>query len=134
MRSVVSAMIGFLVAPLIPAVIFALSSPGLGGGIDGNVATILGLVVVGYFFSAAATALLGVPLFLLLRRFSLVRWWSTLLVGFLIGVVVFFVVLPAHATIPIPGVLLFGFMGALSAFVFWFIWMAGGKLAKRPLA
>jgi hypothetical protein len=78
------------------------------------------MTAVFLFFSAAAVTLLGVPAFLVLYRFGLVRWWSTvgtgLLIGALIGVAVRF---PATQ---LQDLVVMSAMGALSALAFWLVW------------
>ena len=113
-------LIGFVAASAIPAALLAILSP-LSKPL--NIYSIMGFVVF-YPYSAAATALLGVPTFLLFRRFSLVNIWSALLGGFCDGVLVDIVI-----SLPNPpdvrSALMFGAMAALAAFVFWSIWRRG---------
>jgi hypothetical protein len=62
---------GFLIAPIVPAVAFAVTSPGLGGGFGADPAALAGLSVLGYLYALLAVGLLGLPAFLLLRRYGL---------------------------------------------------------------
>lgn len=78
-------VLAFLVAPLAPAIAFALSSPGLTGR---NWAVSASMVPMFYSFAMFFTLILGLPAFLTLRRMSLVRWWSALAVGAVIGALV----------------------------------------------
>ena len=111
------AVIGFLVAALIPPVALTLLSPIIGG----DLITALGIIPLLLFFSGAATALLGVPAFLLLNHFGLVRWWSAAASGLFIGAAVAFmirmpnVVQPSDFLIMVP-------VGGISALGFWLIW------------
>jgi hypothetical protein len=61
----------FLIAPIVPAVAFAVTSPGLGGGPGADPVTLAGLSVLGYMYALVAVGLLGLPAFLLLRRYGL---------------------------------------------------------------
>jgi len=66
-----ASLAAFLVAPAVPAVWFALSSPGLGGGPGAGLATLAVLSLVFYLYAFVAVLLLGLPAFLLLRRYQL---------------------------------------------------------------
>lgn len=111
------AVVGFLVAAVIPAVTLALLSPITEGGLIAA----LGIVPVLLFFSGAATMLLGVPAFLVLNHFGLVRWWSAAAAGLFIGAAVVFamrmpnVVQPSDFLTMVP-------LGGVSALSFWLIW------------
>ncbi len=111
------AIIGFLVAAIIPPVALALLSPITGGDLIG----VLGLIPLLLFFSGAATLLLGVPAFLLLNHFGLVRWWSAAISGIFIGAVVA-VVIRAPNIVQLNDLLVMVPIGGLSALVFWMIW------------
>ena len=113
--------VAFLVATLIPAIAFAMLTPVSDGGINTNVASVLGLTFAFYWFSFGAAVLFGVPLFFLLLKLRLVRWWSALVSGAIVGALVAVVLrLPGSLnpkdfldTVP---------LGALAAFAFWLIW------------
>jgi len=93
----------------------------------------LGLLPVGYFFSLVAILVFGVPAFLLGRRLNLIRWWSAVISGFFIGVLVAVVFVrprivqfsPDFIRDDLRGFLFLGTTGALSALVFWLIWKQG---------
>ena len=62
-------VLAFLTASIVPALYLAVMYP-LSGVHDWR--SVLGTFVVFYYFSAAATGLLGLPAFLVLLRFKLV--------------------------------------------------------------
>lgn len=69
-------VLSFLIAPIVPSVAMALSSPGLGGGLGADVEKLAGLSVFFYFYAVVAVGLLGLPAFLLLRHYHLHNLWS----------------------------------------------------------
>ncbi len=86
--------------------------------------TILVFAAIFYLVSAAATALLGAPIFFSLLRINLVRWWSALVAGFVVGAVVA-VLLRLPNLAHVREIMLLGLEGAVSGFVFWVIWKQG---------
>ena len=78
-----------------------------------------------YIYAAMATVLLGLPSFLILRKLGAIRWWSASLVGAIVGILYLALIsnppsLSKLSTDPWVTVL-WGGVGALSAFVFWVI-------------
>jgi hypothetical protein len=69
-------VLSFLIAPIVPSIALALSSPGLGGGLSADVETLAGLSVFFYFYAVVAVGLLGLPAFLLFRHHHLHNLWS----------------------------------------------------------
>ena len=126
-REVAFAALGFFAAALPISVLFAFTSPGLGGGFEADPLTLLGLTALFYIFSIIFTLLFGVPIFLVLRRFNLVRWWSCALAGVAVGALVAEMILPdgAGASDRISFLSLCGAVGAVSAVGFWAIWRKG---------
>jgi hypothetical protein len=127
MRRRTAAVLGFLSAPLVSALIGAALTPVTR---TFDLRAFLGLVPVFYFFAAVVTVLLGIPAFLLLLRFKLVRWWSALGAGFLIGALVALIMRSPNAIQP-RDVLVFAPTGAASALSFWLIWKLGREDASR---
>lgn len=107
--------LGFVLASLVPAVAFALATPIHRGRLSVDQ---LGIVPVFLVFSFAAVALIGLPIYFLLRRMQLVTWWPSLLAGGVAGVIVTFAVrLPS---LPLLNDFIFTCpVAALSAFIFW---------------
>jgi hypothetical protein len=132
-RSAAFTAIAFVVSPLVAALGLSVAGSVETGGENFSVLSLLGWTVVFYIYAALATLVLALPSFLLLRRFGVVRWWSALLVGIAIGVVVFAFVLPGGSG-PVTSdsrLIWCGSMGALSALVFWVIWRRGHMSAPR---
>ena len=88
-----ASMLGFLAAPLIPGVAFALSSQGLGGGPNAGMGTLAGLALLGYVFALLFTGLFALPAFLLLRWRGHINLLSSVVAGAAVGVIVSVVVL-----------------------------------------
>lgn len=120
-----SALVGFLVVPLIPAVIGAAQTRVTD---NFDLLVFLGFTGIIYFVAASLTLVFGVPAFLFLSRFKLIRWWSALGVGAGVGAIMALVLrLPNHPqeydfALLVP-------QGAASGFCFWLIWKLG-ELAK----
>ena len=118
MREVLSVIIGLIVASVIPAAVLASLGP-----LDGeyHVHSILLSFLVFYPFSAAATGLLGLPAFLVLRPFRPGHWWSVSATGLLLGVLVAVIIRLPNRPNPhdFP---VFGALGSLATLAFWGIW------------
>jgi ABC-type uncharacterized transport system permease subunit len=120
MSKATAAIVGFLVAPLVCAIIGAVLTP-VEGRINLDIFSILGLLPIFYFFAALATILFGVPCFLLLLKYKLVTWWSALLVGIVAGLLVA-VIFKAPSHVEARDLIVLGFMGSASALSFWLVW------------
>ena len=123
MSKITAAVVGFLVAPLVSAVIGAVLTP-VQGKLNLDLVSILGLLPIIYLFAALATALLGVPSFLLLLKYKLVTWWSALGVGVVAGVIVA-LIFKAPSHVEARDLMVMGAIGSASAFSFWLIWRLG---------
>src|SRR6185369_11969345 len=125
-------VLGFAVAALPIAILFSLTSPGLGGGVDVDLASLLGLTGLFYIWSMFFTVIFGWPLLLLLRRFSLVRWWTSALAGLVIGAVVEAMIISGSGVSPADVKLLSvcGAVGAASGLIFWAIWRVGNPTTQ----
>jgi len=120
---------GFLGASLVPPAVIALTAP-----VSGDVS--VGLTVRTFLFilpqSIAAVVVLGLPTFLVLRRYAPWRWWWVLIVGLLLGLpVAIAIYLPAAPAL--RSCLYYGLIGAASALTFWLIWRQGERTVEpRP--
>jgi hypothetical protein len=126
MRERTAAIIGFLVVPVIPGLMFGILTPLQPKGI--NWLDILGLLPIGYAYSLVATMVLAVPAFLVFQRTKLIRWWSSMLTGFVVGALVSVVLQwPSFQGLPSPNgnVLIYALTGCTSGLVFWLIWRRG---------
>lgn len=117
MKQVDATILGFLLAPLVPAVMLSLTSTDL---TNGGWKVTYAWVIVFYHFTLIVTGALGVPLYLAVRRWGQITWWSVLLSGAAAGTALCTVI---QATAR-PA--LFGAgAGAAEALVFWIIWRLG---------
>lgn len=124
MRDDAATAIAFLTAPVFPALLLGMGTPLSPDGPE--FITILGLFPIGYLYSAAVTGVFALPLFLLGRRMRLIRWWSAIVCGFLIGALVSVgLQWPNWNGIFDPATLLYGTTGSVSGFAFWLIWRQG---------
>ncbi|WP_143154133.1 hypothetical protein [Rhodanobacter sp. OK091] len=83
-----------------------------------------------YVYSCGLMALFGVPAYFLLRRKNLVRWWSSLFIGLLVGALMATVIrLPNQPRV--EDLLVMALTGALAGLVFWLIWSRGVDPAAR---
>jgi hypothetical protein len=89
-----ASLTAFLVAPIVPAISFALFSPGLGGGFGSGIPYLAGLSAIGYVYSLFAVGLLGFPAFLILSKYGLVGLTASITSGTLLGLLVAFVLVP----------------------------------------
>jgi hypothetical protein len=114
MKRNTSIIIAFALAALLPAVVLAVAT-----AIADKENPVLGLALVPlyFFFTAAATLFVGVPAFLVLNKFKLVRWWSATCVGCLIGGLMGFLMKQGVHNVAAMAV-----VGIASGLSFWFVW------------
>jgi hypothetical protein len=118
MRTTTAAIVGFVAASLVPALVFSLLSP-IAGRFDWEIA-LRGFPIF-FFFSLLLTAVLGVPAFLVLLALKLVRWWSALAAGLVIGGLI--ALLLGFPNAPQLNTLVgMGGTGAAGALAFWVVW------------
>ena len=110
-----SAFAGFLAAPLVTAFIFVFF-----GGTPGG---ILFWLFVAYICAFLAMIVFALPLFVLLFAWNLIRWWSCLISGALIGALVAWFV--RGNTLDIEALIPLSLAGAASGLSFWMIWWVG---------
>ena len=85
MREIVAIIVATFFAAIVPTAYFTVLGQPFAGSVLAFELALLGVVV------------LGLPTFLLFRCFGLVRWWSAVLAGFVLGTVpVAFVLWPYH--------------------------------------
>lgn len=127
MKKITAAFVGLLVSSAIPAAILSVAGP-LSGQRD--FPSIAVTFAVAYPFSAAATLLLGLPLFFVLHWLELVTWWTSGLGGFFIGVLIAFAI-RAPNEVQNNEVWKLGAIGAISAFAFWIVWKKSIDVARQ---
>lgn len=125
MKEGTAIFIGFAIASTFPALLFGLTTPLTRD--EPNLRTIISLFPIGYFFSALATSVFAVPLFFAARRFNLVRWWTAIVGGFVIGAGISVALQWPNWSGPLDLITnIYGATGAVSGLVFWLIWTLGG--------
>jgi hypothetical protein len=111
----------FLTAPLITAIAGVVIFPvAIESDIYGKVFWLL----MFYFFSTMLAVLMGLPAFYLLRHLRLIRWWSVIIAGFIIGAIVALSRLELSIFL-VQDILIMGSSGGAAGFVFWLIWSRG---------
>jgi hypothetical protein len=125
MRRTTAGVVGFVVAPLISAVILSATTRLVE---PSDIVARVGMVPIFYYFSAMATVVLGLPAFFLFVRFRIVRWWSVLASGLAIGALMGAIV-GAQNHAQLPDALLMAAAGGASAIGFWLIWRQGRAIA-----
>ena len=132
-RQNTAVVLAFLSAPVLPAFISALNSPGLVTPSD--LGGVLLLFLLFYLWSGAFAAILAVPAFFIFSRIGQVGLCSSLLVGTLVGAVAAAVIpLGMPWTIYHPAVLgalpLFAGNGALGGGVFYAVLRISSRLLR----
>jgi hypothetical protein len=135
MRRVTAGVVGFAVAPLVPAIFFAVRNSLVG---PWDVVARVAMVPMVYLPSALFTVVFGLPIFFLFLRFRLIRWWSVLGAGLGIGALVGVIV--QSPNLQPPEILFTAVTGAASALCFWLFWRQGREVVgiddgnqKRPV-
>ena len=128
MKEAAATTAAFLVAPVLPGISFAFTSTGLGGGPSADAGALMSLSIVGYLYSLWFTALLALPLFLVLRRRGLIGAWWSLAGGTAVGAVVALLLAPTGTESWLAGLapvlLRTCFVGMASGLVFWYVRLA----------
>ena len=119
MSETTAGILATLSAPLVPAFLGALMTPLGGGAINTDLTSVLGLTVVVYPFALVLGSIVGLPIFLVFRRYRLVRWWSAVLAGAIAGV---FWVGVITLRFDLRNLVLLTIEGSLGGLVFWAIW------------
>lgn len=87
MKPALATLAAFAIAPLVPAIAFAVTSPGLGGGLEASIGALAGLALLGYWIALWIELLLAVPVFLVLHRYSKLSLLASAIAGGSIGVI-----------------------------------------------
>ena len=125
-------IVGFAVASAIPALLLAIFFLIKDVRNHSVVASeTLASFVAFYLGSIFLTAVLGVPSFLSARRLGLVTWWSALVVGALVGVLVAVIFRLGNESYA-DALLKYVPAATIAAFVFWLIWKQGHDSITAP--
>jgi hypothetical protein len=126
---------GFLAAPLVPVLVLAAASPGLGVK-PGDLASLLPVAAFLYLPALLLTSALAIPVFIVLWRVNLIRWWSAAISGFASGVLLslFFTdfrwMKDGRLMADLPGLVAWGLCAAASGLIIWLSWKVGTM--RRP--
>jgi hypothetical protein len=119
-------IVSFLVVPAVPAIIVAgylVLAYGSSTISDGLPA--FGMIfILAYAIASAHVLVLGVPAFLLGKRLHAIRWWTCLIMAFIIGSLPI-TLLTWHYSPPMGWQSVFlgwGLFGVSGGFVFWILW------------
>ena len=122
-------IVSFLVVPVLPAIIVARYLVLAYGSrtISGSLPAFGLIFILAYAIAGIHVLVLGVPAFLLGKRFRAIRWWTCIITAFLIGSLPVPVTLWAlDANPPMGGwqsvFLGWGLFGVSGGFVFWLLW------------
>lgn len=114
---------GLFVAAAVPPLMFAISVLVIGNGPDAGIGIALGMAALLYLFSLPIVFVLGGPVFMVLRYFNRVRWWSASASGLVVCALI--AVCLRHPGPVQPTDLWYVLTGACTALVFWAIWRRG---------
>jgi hypothetical protein len=125
-----SAAIGLAAAPLPVAVILVVISPITA---TLNWYTFLGWTLVFYLYATIPNIVFGLPAFLMLAPRNLIRWWTALSVGGVIGLLAS-AILARPANIAPRYLALYAALGAISGLTFWCTWKVAESLNQHKPA
>lgn len=113
---------GLFIAAAVPPFMFAISVL-IGNAPDAGIGIALGMAALLYLFTLPIVFVLGGPVFMVLRYFNLVRWWSASTSGLVVCALI--AVGLRHPGPVQPTDLLYVLTGACTGLVFWAIWRRG---------
>ena len=115
-------ILGFLITPLVPALITV--ATGYLNGRSTDVLFLLGMILLLYIWAGIGMLFFASPIFLILNHFELINWRTSVLSGFLVGGILASILrLPNYPYL--VEVVSWGLLGGFSAFCFWLIWRLG---------
>jgi hypothetical protein len=121
MKQAHATVLGMFAASVLPAAYLAILFP-LSGARDP--VSVISTFLVVYSFVASAAVILGVPIFLVLNKRNLVRWWSATGSGAFVSTVAL-VTVRTSVHIELEILLLYAMLGGVAGFVFWIFWRSG---------
>jgi hypothetical protein len=129
MRLPDSFTLAFLIAPLPPTVTTAVANLTA----DHNVSGLLWILTEFYLRALLFELMFGLPLFLVARRFNLVRWWTALSCGVVLGVLALYFFSGSGSVRAAPALMLWAASGGAAGLAFWTVWRIGDRTG-RPTA
>jgi hypothetical protein len=108
--------LSFLTAPLVAAIALIVIGA-IKNGDDLLDITALSWGIITYCYTLGVTLIIGLPVYLILKRFNIVSWWSAILTGSFSGAMTLFIF---DALNPLVIAI-----GGLSGLVFWLVWRKG---------
>jgi hypothetical protein len=130
MKERTSVLLAILFVPAVPASILVAKSVLDPIGMESSALALAVAFLLVYFYSLSAVLVIGLPAFLLLRYLGVARWWSALLAGGGIGILMA-IVFPLRGRGSVSNLALDCIIGAASSLAFWFIWERGDRERKR---
>jgi hypothetical protein len=121
MKEIPAIITATLVAPVVPATVLTASVLFNSAADKSSFSTFFGAFVFSYIYSANAGVVLGLPVFFLLRYLKLASWWSAVIAGSCVGILVA-VIFPRGVFSAGAELFLDVFMGITAALLFWLIW------------
>jgi hypothetical protein len=118
-KRALATVFGLLAASIVPAAYLSTAFP-LSG--ERDVESILKSFFVFYFFSATATAILGIPTLLVLSKLKLVTWWSAVCTGACVGMIALGALV---SSVDVSTLFGFAMLGGAAGFIFWIFWRVG---------
>jgi hypothetical protein len=109
----------FFLAPLAGALLYA-STALLAHTLPGGFSEFLVTILLAYMFAASGTVAIALPVYLVLRRFGLVYWWSALGTGSVVGLLFALMIGSATSTL-LTGNFALILIGAASGLAFWLL-------------
>lgn len=125
----------FLAAPIVPAIVYSVR-----GYVDSQDHGIIGLIgwsIIAYGYAFSFTVIFAMPMAFLINHFSMGRWWTALLGGVAVGVLVTFsinwrlawyLLLYPHTAF-LREIRMNAILGGVAGLVFWVVWRLGDKHA-----
>jgi hypothetical protein len=110
-------MYGFMAAPAVPPVVIAVSEKVTH---TQDIFGVVGLLIFGYGYSALCLMAFGGPVYWLLRRFRMIKWWTVILTGTIGGLLVYLLV-AGFSPQPTWILMTYVLAGSLSSLCFWVI-------------
>lgn len=114
-------LLGMLAACVLPAAYLAIMFP-LSG--ERDPLSVVGTFLVVFGFVVMALVILGVPMFIVLRKRDLVRWWTATSSGALVAVIAL-VAVRTSVHIEIEIAFRYAMLGGAAGLVFWLFWRKG---------